>query len=559
MLPLDNNAAMRNLSALVDFSNLINSNLDLELTLSNLLLTCLSKFHTSKGIIALSDESGILGVKSSKGCNSEMLDRFPIVPVNSMRNNSILNDFIRENKFEVNVPIEASGTTIGVLLLGKRMMDGEYNAEDKEFLSTLINVAASAIENSIIVQKIKNVNRDLDAKVNQLSSLFDLSKEFSSIIDTERVGKLLVFSIIGQLLVTKFAVITCSDDDYELLENRFPEKELTFALGNCSKERFIEPMSPFSDTDEFKSFSDLGIDLIIPMKIKSETKGLILLGKKTTGTNYSRSDIEYISSIGSLAIISIENGKLFNDMLEKQRLEKDLEIAQNIQRNLLPNKLPRLNSYDIAAVNRSARQVGGDYYDVVQLDDHRVLVAIADVSGKGVQAALLMANLQAFLQSICKQNIALGEASNLINDLVSENTSDGSFITFFWGILDDKTKEFTYVNMGHNPPLLIRKATITKLKLGGMILGVLPTMIPYNFDTIQLEAEDEILLFTDGITEAMNKDKQEYSDKRLEKLSTSLAGETAQNILNAIISDVEKFSKGAPQSDDITVMVIKVN
>lgn len=558
MLPLDNNAALRNLSALVDFSNLINSNLDLELTLNNLLLTCLSKFQTSKGIIALTEQTGKLKVKASKGCAVSMLSEFPELPIDEIEHSDEFKLYTAENNLDMYHPIDASGTLIGILLLGKPLVGEGYNEKDKEFLNTLVNVAASAIENSIIVQKIKTINRDLDAKVNQLSSLFDLSKEFSSIIDTERVGKLLVFSIIGQLLVTKFAVVTCGEDKYELLENRFPVEELFDALGSCNKEKFSEPIILTENSNEFNLLQKIGVELIIPMKIKSETKGIILLGKKSAGMKYSKSDIEYISSIGSLAIISIENSKLFNETIEKQRMEKDLEIAQNIQRNLLPNKFPGLINFDIAAINKSARQVGGDYYDIVKLDEKRTLIAIADVSGKGVQAALLMANLQAFLQSICKQNIAIDKASNLINDLVSENTTDGSFITFFWGILNDETKEFTYVNMGHNPPLHIRNNSITKLKLGGMILGVMPTIVPYKYETIRLESDDKIVLFTDGITEAMSGEKKEYTDERFEKLCASMIGKSAKDLLEIILTDVEKFSKGAPQSDDITAMVIKV-
>jgi sigma-B regulation protein RsbU (phosphoserine phosphatase) len=408
------------------------------------------------------------------------------------------------------------------------------------------------------VNELISVNRNLDAKVNQLSSLFDLSREFSSILETERVGKLLVFSIIGQLMVTKYAVVTINEEDVQILESRFDSDTLLSALHNYDLRSINTHLTKESISERFKEIADLNIELIIPMQIKSRTKGLILLGKRSSQLMFSQSDIDFVSSVGSLAIISIENGRLFNEALEKQRLEKDLEIAQNIQRNLLPGKLPEHKNFEIEAVNKSARQVGGDYYDVIKLDDERTLFAIADVSGKGVQAALLMANLQAFLQSISKQNIELNEASNLINDLVSENTTDGSFITFFWGIINDQTKELTYVNMGHNPPLLVRNKTIKKLKIGGMILGVMPTVIPYKSETIQLESNDALVLFTDGITEAMNKESDEYSDEKLEKLVLGMAEHSAREILNTILSDLGNFTMGEQQSDDITALILKV-
>lgn len=559
MLSLNNNEALRNLSALVDFSNLVNSNLDLNLTLNNILLTCFSKFHTSKGIIALVDENNKLQFKAGKGIDRNVIGRFPTTQINDAENNDSFNEFLDSAGIELIHFIESSGKKLGILLLGKRLIGKVYDAEDYEFLKTLLSIAASAIQNSISVEEIKKVNRNLDTKVNQLSSLFDLSKEFSSIVEAERVGKLLVFSIIGQLLVTKFAVLTCPGNSFEILETKFNNDVLRSILKECDKNSVMEPIFCKDKEDGFGKLFEIGVELIIPMKIKSETKGLILLGKKTSINGYTQSDIEYISSVGGLAIISLENARLFNETLEKQRLEKDLEIAQNIQRNLLPNKIPKFDRYEIAAINKSARQVGGDYYDIVKLDETRTLIAIADVSGKGVQAALLMANLQAFLQSIAKQNLELSEASNLINDLVSENTHDGSFITFFWGIIDSEKMEFTFVNMGHNPPLHIRDKKIEYLKLGGMILGVMPTTIPYVSSTISLMAGDKILLFTDGITEAMNTKGEDYSDEKFEETALRLSKLNAVESLEYILKDVNHFTEGAQQSDDITAMVIKIS
>lgn len=559
MKSTDNYAATRNLSALVDFGNLINSSLDLDFALNNLLLTCLGKFHATRGLVILKNDDGTFDVKAVKGIKQDKSFIFPVIDIDNIENDAKLESFLSSYNLCIHQKIESSRNTIGVLFLGKKLTKSSYDEDDRKFLRTLVNISASAIENCLMIEKLKEVNRNLDAKVNQLSSLFDLSKEFSSILEEERVGKLLVYSIIGQLLVTRFAVITCSEEGYEILETRISKEVLTNIFATCDKDSFSTILIKSDVQKKFPELFKLGIELIIPMQIKSVTKGIILLGSKSTKMQFTQSDIEYISSIGGIAIIAIENGRLFKDALEKQRLEKDLEIAQNIQRNLLPDKIPTFNNFEIAAVNQSARQVGGDYYDIIKLDKERTLFAIADVSGKGVQAALLMANLQAFLQSISKQNIGLNEASNLINDLVSENTTDGSFITFFWGIVNDDTKNLIYVNMGHNPPLLVRKGELKKLKIGGMILGVMPTVIPYKSEEISLESGDLLVLFTDGITEAMNKDGEEFSDEKLEKLVISSSQLSAQEVIDKIIQEVKLFTQGTPQSDDITAMVIKVN
>lgn len=558
MQQLDNNSALRNFSALVDFSNLINSTLDLNFTLNNIILTCFAKFHTTKGLIALFNEENILVLKAVKGISKPIIENFPVINFIEYKTDESINEFARQNNFPILQEINSSDGLKGLIILGQRLTNKPYEVEDENFLKTILNVGSTAIENSIIVERLKKVNRNLDSKVNQLSSLFDLSKEFSGILQIEMVSKMLVYSLIGQMLVSKYAVISCAENILTFLENRFDEAHLRSVLKKCDSTQFMNPLTRSEFVEDLKPLLDVGVDLIVPMQIKGETKGLILLGKRKNELQYNQSDIEYVSSVGSLAIISIENARLFKETLEKQRLEKDLETARNIQNNLLPKSFPALSNFEIAAYNKSARMVGGDYYDIVKLDDDKVLFAIADVSGKGVQAALLMANIQAFLKSICKMNLPLADATNLINDLVAENTTMGSFITFFWGIINNSKKEIIYVNAGHNPPLHVRNGEITKLKKGGMILGVMQTVVPYLAETVQLQSGDAIILFTDGITEAMNEKWEEYSDERLELLARQKYGESSQNILSHIKCSVEDFTHGAEQSDDITCLVIKV-
>ncbi len=558
MQTLTQTDALRNLSALVDFSKLINSSLEVDFILNNLLLTCFGKFHTTKGVIALVEQNGNIRLGITKGFRVDIKENFPQLNINKYSSTGLFNEFIEKYNLRVVKEIKTENRIRGFLFLGERLTKIDYSKQDNDFIETIINLGATALENSLIVAELKKVNRDLDGKVNQLSSLFDLGKEFSSILEEKMVVKLLVYSIIGQMLVSKYAVVSCKDGKPEILDSKFNSDQLLTALSDDVITRINGPVTEDTLCEEFPALSDLGIKLLVPMQIKGKNRGYILLGKRSTKIPYSKSDIEFVSSLGSLAIISIENSHLFKETLEKQRMEKDLEIARNIQKNLLPKKIPTLENFEINAFNLSAKQVGGDYYDVAKLDNNRCLFAVADVSGKGVQAALLMANLQAFLKSICKMNIELDKASNLINDLVSENTTDGSFITFFWGIIDDQNRELKYCNMGHNPPLLIRDGAIRKLKVGGMILGVMPTMFPYETESVSLIPGDVLVLFTDGITEAMNTLEEEYSDERLEELSVALASESSDDIMEKILADVREYTKGAQQSDDITCMVIKV-
>ena len=554
----ENLKVKRNLTALVEFSRVINSTLDLNFILNNVLLTCLGKFLATKGLVALKINNKLV-VKAYKGIAQESIIQFPEIEVSENCNLSDkLNDYLTLNNLIASEKISSSNECVGIVCLGEKLNKQTYVKDDLDFLKTILNIAASAIQNSLIVEELKLVNRELDSRIQRLSSLFELSKEFGLFSESTKVTRLLIFSLIGQFLVQKYALLRFEGNDIEVIEPKIPVEELLSNIRNIDYQKIEVSLKKEQIVLMFPSLFSMGIEVIVPMQIQGKTKGLIILGKRVNNIDYTDSDIEFIFSVGSLAIISMENRRLFREALEKQKMEEELDLAREIQRNLLPQKIPDYKSFDIAAINISSKQVGGDYYDIIELDKDDCCIAIADVSGKGVPASLLMANMQAFLQVICRQNTPLDEATGLINDLISSNTSDGRFITFFWGILNDITKTFNYVNAGHNPPLLIRDGKIIKLEIGGMILGVMKTLIPYKSESIQLQADDVLIMFTDGISEAMNRKGEEFSDARLEKISLGVVNENADSILKKIQCEVQNFADGANQSDDITLVVVKV-
>ncbi len=543
----------RNLLALIDFGRQINSKLDLEFILNNLLFTIFAKLMITKGAVFLKDDNDKLKRAIIKGVSRNKLDETPIF----IDENGI-NEFSNKFGFPLKFEISFGEKSLGVLFLGERINKAQITESDEAFLKTVLSITATAIENSLNIQRLAESNRELKAKINQLNSLFDLAKEFTGIFEVEAATKTFLFSLIGQFLVSKYAVVSC-DKKIGVIESKFDKEKLTGIIfgndGACvnSALRLSEASEEFA-----VKLRELGVELLVPMQYKNETRALILLGKRADGKDYSQSDIEYIYSAGSLAMISYENSRLFEEYLEKQKIEKDMELTRNIQRNLLPKKIEGTKNFDIAAINIPARQVGGDYYDVIKLIGGKTLVVIADVSGKGMQAALLMSNIQAIIKTLTKFDYNLDEATNMLNDLIAENMTNGSFITMFWGILDDGGKKFTYVNAGHNPPLFLRNSEIKKLAEGGMILGVMPTMIPYKSASVELSSGDKILLFTDGITEAMNENNEEYGDERFEKLFAQIEYNDAEKIKEIVLEDVRNHVGNAEQSDDITLLSICV-
>ena len=548
----------RNLTALVEFSRIINSSLDLKFILNNILLTCMGKFLATKGLVAIKT-NGLLEVKVSKGLSKKIVENSPKIDTEiDLSVNNPFNDFMREANLYTFEKINSSEECLGIICLGEKLNKTPYTEDDQEFLKTILNISATAVQNSLVVDELKKVNRELDSRINRLSSLFELSKEFGLFSESTRVAKLLVYSVIGQFMVSKFAVVLFDGEANKIIESKYETDQLLFLINKYKAAIFETSIAKAQIEKDYPEIEQFGVELIVPMQLQGKTKGLILLGKRINNLEYSASDIEFIYSVGSLAIISLENKRLFKEELEKQKLDEELELAKEIQKNLLPQTLPQFKNFEIAATNISSKQVGGDYYDIIKYDDKSFVIAIADVSGKGIPASLLMANIQAFLKTVCRQEMQIENATAIINDLLTENVTDGRFITLFWAMLNDEERSLQYVNAGHNPPLLVRDGKITKLQKGGMILGVMKSMGPYLTEKINLQAGDTLIMFTDGVTEAMDKNRNEYSDERLEHLATELYKKPAKEILSLIQSSVQEFTRGAVQSDDITVMIIKV-
>ncbi len=553
----DNIKVKRNLTALVEFSRVINSSTNLDFIVNNILLTCMGKFLATKGLFSLNVD-GELKIHSTKGISAELIKEFPPSGITEgIFNEEEFKSYLGLGELCVSEKVNASDKLLGVICLGEKLNKTPYSEDDREFLKTILNISSTAIQNSIVINELKKVNRVLDSRLHRLNSLFELSKEFALFSESSRVARLLVYSVIGQLFVSRFAVITFENSGPEILESKIDNEELIKIITERNLRSLEASITGDGISQKYPELDKLKIELVVPMQIQGETKGLIFLGKRINKQSYSSADIEYVYAVGGLAIIALENKRLFQEELEKKKLEDELNLARDIQKNLLPHFVPTLNNFEISALNVSSRQVGGDYYDLIQLDENNLCVAIADVSGKGVPASLLMANLQAFLKTICRHGMAIDEATGLINDLVSENTADGRFITFFWGIINDSEKKFTYVNAGHNRPLLVRDGKITKLDKGGIILGVMKTISPYLSEEIMLKKDDAIIMFTDGVSEAMNKEGEEFSDQRLEEIAGKISHKPSAEILEEIRQEVLHFTSGALQSDDITLMVIK--
>ena len=560
------------LQALFDLSKALNSSLNLKTILDTILLTPMGKMLIGKGIILIAKGEKSFVIETLKGLpksligNNIQMDDFPESPeyVDQLAS-SPWQGFFKKNGIELVVPVVHDAKRLGILGYGNKILGNAYSDSELEYLHSLSNIAATAVQNGLIFQELKGVNRQLDKKVQELNTLFEIGKELNSTLETNTVVNLLAYAVMGELMVNKCIVFLTITGEMKLTLNKGFSSELEEELRD--RVGLYETMSQLeapvivkdeTEDDLSAALSGMSIKALVPMRIQNETKGVIALGEKITKLQFLQEELDFLTTLGNLSMISIENARLFEETLEKQRLEEELQIASDIQRQLLPDTCPRIENFDLAAINISSRQVGGDYYDCFKIGEHQHVLCIADVSGKGAPAALIMSNLQASLHSLIHTGIDIPEMTSQINNLIYRNTSPDKFITYFLGVLDTESMTFTSVNGGHNPPYLFHKdGSFETLNEGGLILGMMPNM-PYASETVQLKSGDCLTMFTDGVSEAMNEQEEEFEEKRIEECVLNNYEADAEGILNSLIQGVRDFSAGQPQSDDITIVVLKV-
>ncbi len=337
---------------------------------------------------------------------------------------------------------------------------------------------------------------------------------------------------------------------------------------SASRIYFDDPQSWVHGTSagEQTALQKLDAQLLLPLSLKNRLLGLISLGPKKSEEPYSRGDLQLLGAVASQTGLALENAELTDsirrEVAQRERLDRELEIAREVQQRLFPQKLPHIEGLDFAGYCRPALGVGGDYYDFLGLPDDCLGIAIGDVSGKGIAAALMMASLQASLRGqIIHSGPALSETVRNINRLLSEASAENRYATFFYAQYEPIQHTVRYVNAGHNPPIVCRcheaGQQILRLEEGGTVIGLFPDF-PYREGRLQLQPGDTLVCFTDGISEAMNSAETEFDETRLIDAIRDCGSRTAAGMITYILERVDRFTAGAPQHDDMTLVVMRV-
>ena len=424
--------------------------------------------------------------------------------------------------------------TIFGITVGEKLNKSDFSELDKISLQVFLQLLGNAYQSFLNRQKEKNLIFELNQRVLQLNNLIDTGIDLTKF---ENKSFLFELSLERAAVLTdsSTALIQILSDDKIIEEKIFPPG---FESSNILKSKNIISSS-FSYQDREYNF---------------------MLANKESRTGVAEfTDLDQIllDAIARQVNAAIENEFLHEQSLIKERIEQEINVAASIQQKIIPTELPKIDGFDVAGINIPSREVGGDYYDCIDLGNGKFALIIADVSGKGIAASLLVNTLNASLYAFLNFDISLTEMTDKLNKIIYNASPPDKFITYFIAVLDSKTGELDIVNAGHNPILVLKQnGSLEKIDAGGVGLGMFDMDIPCEGEKITLQAGERLFLYTDGIPEAMNETEDEYSDERMEEFFLKNKTTTAQEYVDKIVSDVKSFAGNAEQSDDITALYL---
>ncbi len=409
--------------------------------------------------------------------------------------------------------------------------------------------------------------------------LSELSDDVRSIVETRPLLETLSTRLTESLHVSQIALLLKEADSfvpaYSLGFETPPVIEMSADAPLISLLKKGEPVVVYQEDDEL--FSAIGEDrgvvrelnsqLVLPVGAKDEILGFISLGPKLSEEPYTANDIRLLRSVALQAGLALENSRLTEavarEAAQKERINREIEIAREVQERLFPQDLPAIKGLEYSGACRPASGVGGDYYDFFELENGKLGLAIGDVSGKGIGASLMMASLQASLRGQTihhDEDIAALMAH--VNQLVYETSTTNRYATFFYAQYDPTTRKLGYVNAGHNAPYLLRTGDrnieIITLTEGGPVVGMLPPMIvEYEQGEVILQPGDLIIGTTDGITEAMDAEENEWGDEAFLEELKIIKDRPPNDIIEQIMAAADRFANGAKQHDDMTIIVVR--
>lgn len=471
-----------------------------------------------------------------------------------------LANLMQEYGFEYLFPMRSDMQLAGLIGLGGCIHKAEQGKID--LIATIADFAGVVLGNYLYRAGLERANRQLQRRIFQLNTLYEIAGSFARCYEREHVYDVLARNLMGHFFISRCVVLEIAEQTQLAYIKGIRDDGSAPAVNRQDIDH--KALSRLHSRDQLDS-KEL-VEYMKPrrlryansIEVEGRLQALILLGGRLDGRPLHDEDLDFLESLIQQAAVALENQSLQLEVVEKKRMEKELELAREIQQRLLPKRIPAIAGYDIAVDMRPFQQVGGDFYDIIPMEDGRVVLCMADVSGKSLPASMIMSTTQASLRALTSfSGLQPDEVLGRLNNHIYESTQNNKYVTMFFAVLDPANHQLSYINAGHNRPLFKCKGhEIRELDRGGMVVGMFPNVC-YEVETVTLEADTEILVFTDGLSEIVDGLGEEYGELRLEQFLLSERGNgSAESRMQAIMNDVLTFGANR-MIDDLTIMVVR--
>jgi phosphoserine phosphatase RsbU/P len=456
------------------------------------------------------------------------------------------------------VPLQSHREDMGLLALSTLAIDDTME-DDVAFVRAGAAFLSTLIANQRLMQETREGDFQLKYRLWELESLYDIGLSIASTLNVDELADAILFRMIS-LTNARRAALFLRDDSRFRLYRSFGDVREDF-LNSELTEQLIREGKPLAfNGDSECLFPDCLTFVAVPIRGSNDAViGVLAAADRETREGgigaFEENELRLLSLFGNQVAIALENARLHREALEKQAMERDLELAATIQKNILPKGIPQFDDLKIAALSRPARQVGGDYHAFFTREGI-VTALVADVAGKSMPAALLVSALHAVLQLLFAEGRELGEIATELNRHIHNWSAENKFITMIMVAIDRENETIQFVNAGHNPGYLLVDGRLEQIRSHGLPIGILGNS-RYKAQTRPFPAGSYAVLYSDGITEAENVEGEEFENARLEAILTEHIGESAELIRNQIADAVDAFVGEAPQKDDETIVIVQ--
>ena len=395
------------------------------------------------------------------------------------------------------------------------------------------------------------------------------SKQLISVFDPEKLRDIMIENLQQFLMVKNvyFAIHDDRIDEYTILPSEeYQEKfvinrtDEILTIINKSRLPISIDLLKYSKTQSavLKELKAREIKLILPLVEKDQLLGFLALTGKISGLNFTSEELNLLIVLANQFVTALTTARFYVEALEKRRMDEELNMARQIQADLQPKELPDNNHFSLAAYSKPSQTIGGDFYDFIPINENRFGLIIADGCGKGLPAAMLISQIQAMMKSEINNGNDLQQILENVNKMVVRYTPKDKFVTLFYGVYDQSNNQFEFATAGHNYPIWLRgNGKCNTLSQGGPALGLIDKA-KYKTGTVNLSANDMVLFYTDGVTETMDNFKEQYGEERLNDLLAQNHHLSAQEIIDAILDDLNDFNNDEAPQDDRTILVLKI-